>query len=165
MYEATSFLTAELTRLGASKCVISTNVKLKLDGTPYSNQAQPSDPGAAIYFILKGKPIVLACDRWNRVEDNVYAVAKHIESIRAQDRWGVGRIEQAFAGYMALPAPMTLKPWWQVLGVPENAPREAIESAWRHLAKKNHPDLGGTHEGMSEINTAWENAKLIRGWN
>lgn len=164
MSEATTLLFGELSRMGATRCVVSTNVAIKLDGTPYSNRTAPTDPGAAIYFVLKGKPIVLACDKWDRVEDNVYAVARHIESIRAQDRWGVGRIEQAFAGYMALPAPMNLKPWWEVLGVKEDDSQEIVQNAYRHFAKKYHPDNGGSNEIMSEINGAWDNAKLSRGW-
>lgn len=165
MNDATELLIGELSRLGASRSVVSTNVAVRLDGLPYANQKPPSDPGAAIYFVLKSKPIVLACDKWDRVEDNVYAIARHIESIRAQERWGVGRIEQAFAGYMALPAPLDLKPWWEVFGVREIDDRELVEKRYRHLAKINHPDAGGDHANMVEINTAWENAKLSRGWN
>ena len=164
MNDATGLLIGELSRLCASRSVVSTNVALRLDGLPYANQKPPQDPGAAVYFVLKGKPIVLACDKWDRVEDNVYAIARHIESIRAQDRWGVGRIEQAFAGYMALPAPMDLKPWWEVLGVGEDSPFEVVQEVYRRLAIKNHPDAGGDHANMVEINTAWDNAKLSRGW-
>lgn len=164
MSAACDLINGELYRLGASKMLISTNVAVRLDGLPYANQKPPIDPGAAVYFVLKGKPVVLACDKWNRVEDNVYAIGRHIEALRAQERWGVGRIEQAFAGYMALPAPMDLKPWWEVLGVKENDPIEIVQRAYRYLAGKNHPDHGGDHAGMTEVNTAWDNAKLARGW-
>jgi len=36
------------------------------------------------------------------VSDNIAAIAAHIEALRAQERYGVGTIEQAFAGYSAL---------------------------------------------------------------
>ena len=73
--------------------MISTNLKLRLDGLPRSDQATPADPGVAVYFELDGKTIVLACDKWNRVADNIYAIAKHVDALRGQDRWGVGTVE------------------------------------------------------------------------
>jgi hypothetical protein len=107
-------LQIELDAIGASGVILSTNLELRLDGRPRGDRAAPFDPGAALYFTLKGREIALACDRWDRVADNIVAIAKHIEALRGQDRWGVGTIEQAFAGYEALPAP---EQWWQVLGV------------------------------------------------
>lgn len=73
------------------------------------------DRGAAVYFEMKGKPVSLACDKWNRVEDNIWAIAKHIEALRGQQRWGVGSIEQAFRGYTALPAigESSASEWWK----------------------------------------------------
>lgn len=165
MSSARDLINGELYRLGASKMLISTNVAARLDGLPYANQKPPLDPGDAVYFLLKGKPIVLACDKWNRVEDNVYAIGRHIEALRAQERWGVGRIEQAFSGYMALPAPMNLRPWWDVLDVTEDCTYEQARDSYIRMAKVFHPDVGGDGETMGEINTAWENARLSRSWN
>lgn len=141
-----------------------TNVALRLDGLPYSNQPKVKDPGVAVYFVMKDRPIVLACDKWNRVECNLWAIAKHVEALRGQERWGIGTVEQAFTGYMALPAPMDLKPWWEVLGIKEEDGHLRVRQAYRDLAVKNHPDNGGSHEGMVEVNQAWENAQLARGW-
>lgn len=158
MDEARRGLAGELARLGARKEVLSTNVKLRIDGMPYSNQAQPDDVGAAVYFELKGKPVSLACDKWNRVECNIWAIVKHIESIRGQDRWGVGSVEQAFRGYMALPAPGQTSgiQWWTVLGVPINASPEQVKDAYRILAVKHHPDKGGDVELWHRLQQAWE---------
>lgn len=158
MDEARRGLAAELSRLGARKEVLSTNVKLRVDGVPYSKQAQPDDTGAAVYFELKGKPVSLACDKWNRVEDNIWAIVKHIESIRGQDRWGVGSVEQAFRGYMALPAPGQTSgiQWWSVLGVPINASADQVKDAYRILVAKHHPDKGGDVELFHRVQQAWE---------
>jgi DnaJ domain len=145
MEEACRFLQGELDRLGARNPILSTNVKRRLDGQPYSGSAQPNDPGAAVYFELKGKPVSLACDKWTRAEDNVHAIAKHIEALRGQQRWGVGSIEQAFRGYQALPAvgESEASNWWQVLGVSVNATEDQVRQAYRLLVKKFHPDAGG----------------------
>jgi hypothetical protein len=158
MSEARTFLADELRRLGATKEILSTNVELRLDGTPYSNRAQPTDPGAAVYFQFQHKPIVLACDKWLRVEDNVWALAKHIESLRGQERWGVGRLEQAFRGYMALPGIGQTSGinWWQTLGVPVNASEELVRDAYKMLVKKHHPDLGGDPELFRRLQEAMD---------
>jgi hypothetical protein len=157
MEESCDFLSSELDRLGAKKVVLSTNVPRRLDGRPYSGHARPQDPGAAVYFEFKGKPVSLACDKWLRVEDNVWAIAKHIESLRGQKRWGVGSIEQAFRGYMALPGMGQTSgiSWWTVLGVPVNSTSEQVREAYLLLAKKHHPDKGGSAELFHRIQDAW----------
>lgn len=150
---------AELNRLGASRVVVSTNVTLRRDGLPYSGQKEPQDAGVAVYFHLRGGPRVLACDRWNTVGDNLHAIAKHIEALRGQDRWGVGNVEQAFAGYAALPAP-TSDPnnCWAVLELPFGSPADKINDRYRLLSQVRHPDRGGSHEAMSALNKAREEA-------
>ena len=158
MAYARSLLKAELDRLKATDVVLSTNVRTKLDGTPYSQQAQPNDKGAAVYFTLKGKPTAMACDRWNRAEDNVTAIAKHIEALRAQERWGVGSIERAFTGYQALPGVGESSgiQWWTTLGVPLNATRDQAREAYLLLVKKHHPDRTGDPELFRRVQEAWE---------
>lgn len=159
MARAVDFLQLELNRLGSTKEVLSTNVKTKLSGEPYSGMAQPSDPGVAVYFELNGKPVSLACDKWNRVEDNVWAIAKHIESLRGQERWGVGTMEQAFRGYMALPGigESSASEWWKTLGVTINASPEQVKEAYRLLVKKHHPDKGGDPDLFNRVQRAMEN--------
>lgn len=131
--------------VGDWNVVISTNVALRLDGLPLSNQKAPEDPGVAVYFKLKNQDRVLACDRWDRVEHNLWAIAKHVEAIRAQDRYGVGTVEQAFAGYAALPDPERDQEWHGVLAFALNAQltRDDIETRYRELVKRHHPDKGG----------------------
>ena len=153
--DALSALQGELDRLGATDIVLSSNLDLRLDGLPRSGQANPTDPGAALYFKLKGRDTVLACDRWAKVQDNIFAIAKHIEALRGMDRWGVGTLEQAFAGYQALPAP---EQWWDVLGVGCQATTAEIEAAYRRLARAAHPDTGGSDASMSRLNAARDQA-------
>lgn len=50
------------------------------------------------------------------------------------------------------------RPWFEVLGVPPDSTRDTIVRAYRKLALKNHPDRGGDHEKMSEINQAKDEA-------
>ncbi len=144
--------------VGADDVVVSTNVELRLDGLPRSNQAAPRDPGAAVYFLRKKMPFVLACDRWHRVEHNLYAIAKHVEAMRGMDRWGVGSLEQAFTGYAALPAHTNgARAWWTVLELDDGAQApEVVRDVYRELAKTRHPDRGGSHESFVELQRAYE---------
>lgn len=149
----------ELIRLGATTVVISTNIRTRQDGLPYSNAAEPDDPGVAVYFRLKGEPRVLACDKWDRVADNLAALAKHIEAVRGQVRWGVGSLEQAFGGYKALPEMGARKPWWQVLGLKEGASLKEAERKRDELLMRFHPDRGGNHDQAAEVNAAFDEAR------
>jgi DnaJ-domain-containing protein 1 len=125
---------------------------VRLDGLPRSGHREPDDPGAAVYFSLHGKPRCLACDRWNTVAENLAAIAAHVSAIRAVDRYGVGTLDQAFAGYAQLPA--STEEWWTILGVAPDASRTEIDEAFRALAKKVHPDAGGSNEAMARLNEA-----------
>ncbi len=149
--DAINRLQGECDRLGASRVVLSTNVELRFDGLPRSNQKEPIDPGAACYFTLNRRKTVLACDKWDRVADNIIAIAKHIEALRGQDRWGVGNLEQAFRGYQALPDPTAPFNWREILG---DVSLLEAESIFRERAKRTHPDVGGSPIQMAQLNVA-----------
>lgn len=150
----------ELRRLGARRIVLSTNLHLRRDGLPHANQRTPDDPGAAVYFEYDGARVAFACDRWTRTEHNIWAIHHTIDALRAIARWGTGdMVKAAFRGFVALPAPaITEPPWYHVLGVDEDANRADIVSAYRILAKKYHPDAGGSDEQMAQLNRAYEKA-------
>lgn len=155
-------LKEELERLRAQYVVISTNVPVKANGDPYSDPGRMPDPGVAVYIRLKDKPYVLSCDRWVSVEENLYAIAKHIEALRGMERWGVASLEQTFAGFKELTATAGEgEDPWTVLGMEPmggNLSRPAAEAevmaAHRRLARTAHPDAGGSVDQMSRINVA-----------
>lgn len=151
-------LESELNLLRASAIIVSSNLVLGIRGDPLANQAEPRDPGAAVYFKLKGKDRVLACDRWNRTAANLAAIAAHIKAIRAVDRYGVGTLDQAFAGYDRLPAPgADNRPAWrQIFKFGDTAPVTAadVQARYRALAKEIADGGGDTHGAMVAINVA-----------
>lgn len=145
--------------------VLSTNLPLRRDGMPYSGQKPANgDTGVAVYFRkqTEGKQYVFACDRWDRIEDNMRAIQHSIAAIRGIERWGASdMLERAFTGFAALPAPETAKSnWWDVLGVARQADLDFIESVYRTAMKKAHPDLGGSHEQAQRLNVAIEQARI-----
>lgn len=152
IFAATDRLEGELDRLGARNSILSTNVSLRLDGRPRSDE-EPDDRGAAVYFAFKGRATVFACDKYDRVADNIAAIAAHIDALRRIERYGVGSLEQALAGYKALPADSAAD-WRQVFGfTPNSTPTlEDLDAAYKRLAKERHPDRGGSDEAMFHLN-------------
>ena len=160
--EATARLTHQLGLMDANTVTVSTEMKLRQDGLPHSGIRPPDDPGVAVYFRLLARPYCLPCDRWDRVADNLAAVAAHIGAMRGMERWGVGSVEQAFAGYMALPEPEPDPDWWDVLHVPRDAELTEITAAYREKARTTHPDRGGGTDAMARLNHAMDQARSER---
>lgn len=44
---------------------------------------------------------------------------------------------------------------YDILGVPKGASLDEIKAAYRRACKARHPDMGGSHEAMIELNTAY----------
>lgn len=153
----------ELEKLGvksfADDAIVSTNLKLNMRGLPRGDAGSPADPGAAVYWQQPGKPMrVMAIDAYDRVADNLAAIAATLEAMRAIERHGGAQIlDRAFTGFMALPA--SGPSCWVVLGLdPHAVDAEVIEARYRLLAKQRHPDAGGTHAAMTELNAARDEA-------
>jgi len=141
--------------------IISTNVRLRIDGEPYAGQRQPEDAGVAVYFKYKDKPMVFACDRWSLVHDNIHSIAKTIDALRGIERWGASdMLERAFTGFQALPGPdhVVARSWRDVLDYYGSNLAEAND-AYKRKRKDAHPDHGGTDELFYEINQAWAQAE------
>lgn len=163
----------QLTRLGVANrddIVISTNVKTRLDGLPYSNQTEPDDPGVAVYWRLPkgGKTQSMAIDIYDRVADNIAAVALTLAYMRGIERHGGAEIlERIFLGFQALPPPINAgRPWWQVLEISQNGEPSSVSlddamDAYRRLAKTAHPDKGGNADQMAELNEAIRQAREV----
>ena len=136
--QAISRLLAELQRMGAQRegIVLSTNLTLRQDGLPRSGQAQPRDPGAAVYWRdpFNGQPRCMAIDRHG----------------------GGEVLERTFTGFAALPASGAPRDWQVVLELQDllMPTRADVERAYRRLAAQHHPDKGGSAERMAEINRA-----------
>lgn len=148
----------ELRRLKAKDAILSTNIPLKSNGEPYATY-RLADMGVAIYFKHKGKHMVFACDKFDRIEDNLWAVVQTIKAIRSIERWGASEMmERAFTGFQALPDP-NAEDWKHVLNLSSKPTLEEAKSAYQRLAKEFHADHGGSHEKMVRINKAWEQAQ------
>lgn len=154
-------LMLEIRRLGGRQVVLSTNIPLRNDGLPYASAKEPDDSGVAVYFSYKQKPMCFACDRFKYVKENIQAIAKTIEAIRAIERWGASdMMERAFTGFAALPEQAS-RPWREVLGLQGAGfiSPEVIDSRFKELAQKHHPDHGGDAAMFRQIVAARDAAK------
>lgn len=161
---ARDFTGRELRLLKCSSIEVSSNIALNIHGSAKLGQAQPKDRGVAVYFQLAHKDCVLACDEWDRVECNLYAIGKHVEAMRAQHRYRVGSVEQSFSGYLRLPGTTTTLPWWaEALGVSATPTQEEADAAFHRQAMQHHPDKGGSDKAMAHINLARDAAQKWLG--
>jgi len=169
--DATTRILQELGRFGVLErqdIVISTNVRLRIDGLPRSGEREPDDPGAAVYWDdPSAGHRCMAIDRYDRVADNLAAIAATLEAMRAIERHGGASIlDRAFTGFTALPAPgQTAGGWREVFGFEahEQPDRDEIEHKYRRLRSTHHPDNGGDAEKFHLVQTAYEQARKETG--
>jgi hypothetical protein len=158
--EAVERVRAELTRMQVSDndLVINSDLKLRLDGLPMSNQREPEDPGAAVYWrdaSRDGWPMrCMAIDRYDRVADNLAAIAATLDAMRAIERHGGAEIlNRAFTGFTAIEDQS--KPWHVVLGVPAHASTNDVRDAYKRARSTTHPDRGGNAEDFDVVQRAY----------
>ncbi|TCL70595.1 J domain-containing protein [Rhizobium sp. BK251] len=156
-------LIEQIRLLGGRYAVLSTDIELRRDGLPYASQKEPADKGVAVYFEWKGKQRVFACDRWDKIKDNIRALEKTIEAMRGIERWGASdMLERAFSAFTALPS-YDGAHWSDVLNVPRDATIDQIKAAYRDKARTTHSDAGGNDTAMSRLNVARDQAMKERG--
>ena len=149
--------------LGGSVAIVSSNMRVRLDGIPYAHQPNiPDDPGVAVYWVRQGRQEVMACDRWRRPWENMRAIYQAIEGLRAMERAGATQImERAFQAFQ-LPATAgaTKRPWRTVLGFGEHLTVGSltVKARFKELAVKLHPDVGGDVERFQELERAYREA-------
>jgi len=99
----------------------------------------------------------MAVDLYDRIADNLAAMAATLEAMRTIERHGGAIIlERAFLGFQSLPSP---NDWRHVLGFEDTPSWETVKDRYQQLAKQRHPDCGGSDAMMSELNRAYEDAE------
>lgn len=154
---ATERVKAELKRMGIERddFVLSTNLILRMDGFPRSDQPTDiPDPGVAVYWDDGKERRCMAIDIYTQVEDNIAAIAATLEALRAIERHGGGEImDRAYLGFKSLPAAgeaSGIPLWRDVLGFKPGTKvtTEDVELNYRALSKIHHPDMKGGDAGQ-----------------
>lgn len=138
--------------------VVSTDLQLRVsDGLPRSGQRSPDDPGVAVYFERKGRSHVIPCDSYDRLEDNIAAVAATLDALRRIERHGSQMADQAYTAWEALAPPGDDDggAWFQVLGCAPTANYEEVKACYYEQRSKHHPDHGGDPARFQAVLEAW----------
>lgn len=153
----------EIERMGGRNIIVSTNQRVRRDGGIYAADLNrtPEDAGVAVYFDRDGQRVCFACDRYARLWENMRAVGKTIEAMRAIERYGSKELmDRAFTGFTALPSPDQANNWRSILGVKagRSPSLDRLTERYRELAKRRHPDTGGTAEEFQALQEAYRQA-------
>lgn len=145
--KAGDYLISELYRLGANNCVISSNLQHRARGDGFYANQRVDDAGVVVYFNLQGKGKAMACDRWDKVEHNLWALYLSVSAIRGLERWGGSEfLDGLFTGFKALPSPDDVVVSNEV-AFAEKSYFEGVETIellkkrYKELAKILHPDV------------------------
>lgn len=153
VHRLTTEIIKEVRLLKGKNLIISSNIQLRKDGLPYSNQNRPRDCGVAVWFTVNNNQRVIACDKYVSVEENLYAITQTVNAMRSIERWGVSEImDRMFQGFLSLPSEVH---WKSVLGLSGVVTKEQLVEAYKKKAKETHPDTGGSSEAFSEVNMAY----------
>lgn len=186
LHSAYQELVIELNRIKAKNVIISTNIPVRNDGTPFSDRKPVGgDCGVAVYWSIVTKrngrtqmdPHSIQCDSWRTVADNIHAITLSLEAMRGVERWGAIKMTVAMAGLRLLAAgdaevsAVTRRHWREVLEVPFDgwtleAPLEAVlafaKAQYKKVTARFHHDTDASEdakERMVEANQAMENAE------
>lgn len=137
---------------------------LRINGELRSG-ARPQSPAVAIAIDSKASgPLLFVCGEYVDWRDNVRAIAKTLEALRAIDRYGVTKAAEQYRGFGALPpgtpmpaakmsldeAETMLRRYWHG-AVSESRDWELL---YRRGAKELHPDVGGDPAAFRKLTEA-----------
>lgn len=108
---------------------------IRADGRPRADARAPLHPGVEVSFDSRYGRLTYATDVFTDWRDNLRAIAKGLEALRAVDRWGVAKRGQQYAGFALL----TAGPGKEERG------RQLVEQYGSVAAalRATHPDTGG----------------------
>ena len=98
-------LERELSLLGTSNIVVSSDFRTDAHGNPIAAGRRPTDQGVAAHFELGGAPMVIAYDAYVEAEANMRALTLAVVAIRSIGLHGGGHILLRALGGFAAPPP------------------------------------------------------------
>ena len=146
--KAGDYLINELNRLGAKNCIISSNLQQRARGDGFYANQRVDDAGVVVYFNLKGQSKAMACDKWDRVEHNLWSLYLSVQAIRGLERWGGSEfLDGLFTGFKALPDPANVI----INEIDYFKDVVDVHKHYKDLAKKLHPDVSGGNSQEFQI--------------
>lgn len=99
-------LERELKHLRASNVIVEVDTlpgSIRLDGQLYAN-AKVSSPAIRLHFDTPDGHLNFPTDAFNTWQDNIRAIALGLEALRKIERYGMGRGDEQYRGFLALEA-------------------------------------------------------------
>lgn len=172
-------LAAELDKLKARNPrlrVAVTREQLYLDGSAIRAGERPFHPGVVLVFDTPEGQMTFPCDTYTRWEDNLRAITKTLEALRAIDRWGVTTGQQ-YGGFLAIEAARSMpagfssfeEAWRyleEVAGLPKDVyepPESRLPRLVRAALRRTHPDMGGDPAEFRRVTLAEQFIKQQSG--
>lgn len=173
--DTTQLMDRELWYLSARAVVLQMAVQqsqIRKDETGLLAHVQPEHPGVVLSFNTSRGALSYPCDTFLSWRDNVRAIAKTLENLRAVDRYGVSKHGEQYTGWSQLPPgrpmpkPMTREeaaafvtrwadPHGRIPGMERTlVAGQMIEASYRSAAKNVHPDAGGSTEDFQRLQEA-----------
>lgn len=118
-------------------------------------------PDATVEYWKNGTKQTVTCKRFEDYPTNLRGIYLALEALRLADQRGI-LPELAAAAVAMLPPAKTKRPSYEVLQIYPDADIEIAEAAFRALSKKLHPDVGGSHDAMKELNEAIQDFRRER---
>lgn len=125
------------------------------------NQAEV-DRNVTLTYKKDGKTVLLTMSKQGRAVDNLRVLYLAIESMRMNERRGIGEVLQS--AYAQLQAPEVFNPY-EILGIRGDVELWVAEAVYRTMASKYHPDSkpSGSEEKFKQINKAIEMIREEKG--
>lgn len=156
--EALSLLSEEIKALGPERATIySDYIQLNVERLRKKNG---TGSGVSVELRLQGKNYILSCDRWQTIEQNLYALHLLLRNFRLMEKWGVGDLHILMQGFST----QAMKPsngsivqdeWRNILGLGPTATLEDAHAVYRRRAKM----VASEPDALIILNNAMDQAR------
>lgn len=164
--ETRDLLARELKMVDATDVILEIDVlpgSIRLDGELYAN-AKVNSPAVRLHFESKHGHLSYQTDAFTTWRDNVRAIALALEALRKVDRYGIGRGNEQYRGYLALESGsgavalggMTRDEAFAIIGSFGTVPvmdqtDDDLRRAHRVARAKSHPDRQDGDRAMWDL--------------
>lgn len=171
--EAVRFLTEEVNALDPQQAVLSTDI-VNI-ATPRNRQALGSRTGAALSIKLQGRVYSFACDRWEKLEHNLYVLHLTLRQLRNMEKWGVASLADLLEPFStrrektvshaetvsaSVQETAETADWMRILGLGSTATLEDAVAVYHRRAKR----ISSDSDALQSLNEAMNEArKHLRG--
>lgn len=160
LMESIQYLDSELADMTITSAVLFSDIEQPL--IERLRKKVGSHTGACLHFKYSGRAYVLACDRWQLLEHNIYALHLTLRQWRSIERWGIGNLSTLLAGFEVDRMPDAAEgqtgvaePWMEALGLGPTATLDDAVAVYHRRAKTVAHDS----EELAKLNSLMEEAR------